>query len=333
MKSWNNPVGLFVLLALILLAAILLSLFTGSSQLTMAEVWRQWRSGETTETAYRIFLYARLPRTIAALAAGAALAVSGALVQAVLNNALASPGTIGVNSGAGFFALLAGSFLPQMPYVMPIAAFLGALGASLVVYGVAVKTGASRISLILAGVAISRLFSAGIDTLTIVYPDEIIGSAGFMVGSFSGVTLQMMYPALLLIGVGLLLSLIFSYDLNILALGDTTAAALGMCVAQSRFGFLLLSALLAGAAVSFSGLVGFIGLMVPHICRKLFGAEYRRLIPCSAMVGASFALLCDVLGKLLFAPFEVPVGIVLAFLGCPFFLFLLFQKGRSRIHE
>ena len=220
-----------------------------------------------------------------------------------------------------------------MPYVMPIAAFLGALGASLVVYGVAVKTGASRISLILAGVAISRLFSAGIDTLTIVYPDEIIGSAGFMVGSFSGVTLQMMYPALLLIGAGLLLSLIFSYDLNILALGDTTAAALGMRVAQSRFGFLLLSALLAGAAVSFSGLVGFIGLMVPHICRKLFGAEYRRLIPCSAMVGASFALLCDVLGKLLFAPFEVPVGIVLAFLGCPFFLFLLFQKGRSRIHE
>ena len=92
MKSWNNPVGLFVLLALILLAAVLLSLFTGSSQLTLAEVWRQWRSGETTETAYRIFLYARLPRTIAALAAGAALAVSGALVQAVLNNALASPG-------------------------------------------------------------------------------------------------------------------------------------------------------------------------------------------------------------------------------------------------
>lgn len=333
MKSWHKTSVLFFILAVLLAGAICLSLFTGSSKFTLSELWAQWINGETNKTAYRIFLYVRLPRTAAAIAAGAALAVSGALIQAVLNNALASPNIIGVNSGAGFFALLAASLFPSAVSLVPVAAFLGALGASMLVYTVAVKTGASRITLVLAGVAISGILSAGIDTLTILFPDDVIGATGFMVGSFSGVTMSVLKPALILIIIGILFAMVFSYDLNVLALGEEIAQGLGMRVPLLRFVFITIASLLAGAAVSFAGLLGFIGLMVPHICRRLCGGDNRKLIPCAAMMGAILALICDALGKFLFAPFEVPVGIILSFLGGPFFLFLLLKKGRGRIYE
>ena len=334
MKSWRRK-GIYfaVCLCVLLVLAICLSLFTGSSSLSMTQLLEQLRTGDTTGTAYRIFVYVRLPRTLAAIAAGAALAVSGAIIQAVLNNSLASPNIIGVNSGAGFCALLAASLFPAATMLVPAAAFFGALATSLFIYALAAKTGASRMTLVLAGVAIGSILSAGMDVLMILFPDDVIGATGFLVGSFSGVTMTGLQPAAILIAIGLVLALVCGYDLNVLALGEEIASGLGMRVARIRFVLIAISALLAGAAVSFAGLLGFIGLMVPHICRRFLGADNRVVLPCAMLLGAIFALVCDALGKFLFAPFEIPVGILLALLGGPFFLFLLLKGGRGRMYD
>lgn len=323
----------FILLFIIFCTSCCLSLFTGSSRLSLTELFHQISNGLTDSPEYRIFIHVRLPRTIAAIAAGAALAVSGSLIQSVLNNALASPNIIGVNSGAGFFSLLAASLLPAAPFVIPFAAFSGALCTSMLIYTAAVRTRASRITIVLAGVAISSILSAGIDTLTILFPDDVIGATGFMIGSFSGVTLKSIYPAAILIAAGILISCIFSYDLNVLSLGEDIASGLGMNVPLKRLLFIVTASLLAGSAVSFAGLLGFIGLIVPHICRRFTGSDNRVLIPCAALAGSSLALICDSVGKMAFAPFEIPVGIILSFLGGPFFLFLLLKKRRGRIYD
>lgn len=333
MKTKNKMMMLSFLLILLFIIAIGFSLFTGSTMFSPLEFWEQWTHGQFDSVTYRIFMYSRLPRTVAAIAAGSALAVSGTLIQAVLNNALASPNIIGVSSGAGFFALLAASFFPTLPGLIPISAFWGAFLTSMFIYLIAVKTGASRITLILSGVAISGILSAGIDVMRILYPDDVIGATGFMVGSFSGVTFSALFPAVFLIIIGIFLALIFGHDLNILSLGESMAASLGLRVSMVRLVVITISALLSGAAVSFAGLLGFIGLVVPHICRGLFGNDYRKLIGYAAIMGAIFAMLCDSLGKLLFAPFEIPVGIILSFIGSPFFLFLLVVKRRGRLYE
>lgn len=324
---------LFPLLLLLLTGALLFSLFTGSHSISMNTFFKELCSGNQTGVAYRIFIHVRFPRTLAAALAGAALATSGVLIQAVLNNALAGPNIIGVNSGAGFFALLCASLFPTALFLIPIAAFAGALCTSMLIYALASKTGASRITIVLAGVAMSGILSAGIDTLTILFPDDVIGATGFMVGSFSGVTLSALHPAGWMIMIGILSAVLLSYDLNVLSLGEETAAGLGMNVKMIRFIAIVIASLLAGAAVSFAGLLGFVGLITPHISRKFVGNNNRLLIPCSAILGAIFTLVCDTLGRVLFAPFEFPVGILLSFLGGPFFLFLLLQRGKGRIYD
>ena len=224
MTSWRKSKILAMVLPLLLVGAICLSLFTGSSSLSLPELWQQLLAGQEDGVAYRIFLHVRLPRTLAATLAGAALAVSGAIIQSVLNNSLASPNIIGVNSGAGFCALLAASLAPAATALVPVEAFAGALATSMLIYLVASKTGASRITLVLAGVAVSGILSAGMDTLSILFPDDVIGATGFMVGSFSGVTLSALQPAGWLILIGIVLAVVFSYDLNVLALGEDIAA-------------------------------------------------------------------------------------------------------------
>ena len=278
-------------------------------------------------------MHVRLPRTLACVLAGAALAVAGTLIQAVLNNAMASPNVIGVNAGAGFFAIAASVLLPFGAGAVPAAAFLGALLTTLLVYALASRAGLSRVSLVLAGIAVSGILSAGIDTLTLLYPDQIVGATGFMIGGFSGVTMASLLPASGYIGVGLLLAFLLAADLDVLQLGEETASSLGMHVGWVRFLSILAASLLAGAAVSFAGLLGFVGLLVPHAARRLVGTENKFLLPASAVLGIGFLLLCDSLGRVLFAPFELPVGIIMSFLGGPFFLFLLLRQKRSRVYD
>lgn len=335
MKGWQRSStrrtkGLFwAILCLLTAGAAALSLTLGAVNLSPEEIWTALTGGDPASVAARIVVYTRLPRTCAALLAGAALAASGVLIQTVLNNPLASPGVIGVNASAGLAVALVCALSPLAQRWTPLVAFLGALLGVLLVLGLAQRTGAARMTVVLAGVAISNLFSAGIDGVVTLVPDALNGVTDFRIGGFSGVTMARLAPAALLIFVSLLAALSLSHPLDILALGSDTAWSLGLAVAPMRVLLLVLAAALAGAAVSFSGLLGFVGLIVPHSMRRLVGEESFPLLTASILGGACFVTLCDLLARVLFAPFELPVGIVLAFAGVPFFLWLLFrQKGR-----
>lgn len=279
----------------------------------------------------RIVLYIRLPRVFATILAGSALAVSGAIIQAVLGNPLAAPNIIGVNAGAGLFTVLCTALFHAAVNLLPAAAFIGALLAVQLVYGIAKKTGASRMTIVLTGVGVSSLLNAIIDTVTTLYPDSLIGIASFKIGGVEGVTVGSLFPAWIFIVMGIIAALMFSHDLDILSLGENTAKSLGMNVGLIRFVFLAIAAMLAGAAVSFSGLIGFVGLVVPHISRKIAeSSENTSVLPISALMGGAFLTLCDTLARTLFTPYELPLGIVVSYIGVPFFIWLLIRKKGGR---
>ena len=318
-------------LLLLLLAAAALSLWTGPVALSPARVLDVLTGKDTSSTAARIILYSRLPRTCAAFLAGAALAVAGMVIQTVLNNPLASPGVIGVNSGAGFAVALVCAVFPAAGQYTPLVALSGALIAALLVTGLSWRTGASRITVVLAGVAISALFGAGIDAVVTLVPEALDGVADFRVGGFTGVTMARLVPAGGLIFVSLAVVLSLARQMDVLRLGSDTAQSLGLCVGVVRFVLLFLAAVLAGAAVSFCGLMGFVGLIIPNTMRRLLGEGSLELTAASALGGAFFVIVCDVLSRILFAPFEIPVGIILAFAGAPFFLWLLLRQKGVRV--
>ena len=319
------------LLTVMTLSAAVLSIFVGSVELSAAEVISALISGEADSSAARIVLFSRLPRTLAALLAGAALAVSGAVVQTVLLNPMAAPSVIGVNSGAGLAVAAVCAVSPLSQQWTPIVAFLGAFVAASLVLFLAERTGASRTTVILAGIAVSQLFSAGTDAIITLVPDALVGVSDFRIGGFSGVTGVRLVPAAALIVISLAAVLSLSPQLDILSLGGDTAQSLGLNVRAVRFVLLALSAALAGAAVSFSGLIGFVGLIVPHAARRFVGGDSLPLTVCSALGGAMLVTVCDVLSRVLFAPYELPVGIILAFAGAPFFLFLLLRRKGGRV--
>ncbi len=316
-------------LALTSLAAALCSLCFGSAPLSLPQVIEVF-SGGGSNSARNIVLYARLPRTFAALLCGSSLAVGGVIIQSVMGNPLAGPNIIGVNAGAGLGAILALVLLPNSVTAGPTAAFLGAMAACTLVYQLARRTGASRITLVLAGVAISSMLSAIIDALSILFPDAALSAKTFLVGSLSGVSMKMlMFPCLLTV-LAVAGTFALSYELDLLALGDEVAQSLGLSAKATRNTLLILAAVLCGSAVSFAGLVGFVGLMVPHAARFLVGGEHKYLLGASVFLGAALVSVCDLLARLLFAPFQLPVGILLAMLGGPFFLYLIFHQRGGR---
>ena len=327
-KIINSLIILIICFILLILSA-LAGICFGSVNLSPCEVLFGLIDGSATADG-RIIYCVRLPRVMAAVLAGSALAVSGTIIQSVLGNPLASPNIIGVNSGAGFFTVLCMAVFPMTPELYPTAAFAGALGAVMTVYFISRKTGASKITLVLAGVAISSLFSAGTDTITTFFPDTLTGISAFKIGGVGSVTIEKLMPAWIYIIVGILAAIFMSHEIDILSLGDSTAHTLGMNVKLIRFILLMISALLAGSAVSFAGLLGFVGLIVPHAARRIIGNESKCLIPACALLGGTFVTVCDLLSRTVFAPHEIALGIVISYIGVPFFIYLLLKKKGGR---
>lgn len=328
-----RPAAVLTALALAVLLAVGAGLCFGSQSYSPAVLWQAWRAGDPADTAYRILLYVRWPRTLAGLMAGGALAGAGVLLQAVLNNAMASPNVIGVNAGAGFAALCAAALWPSCPGAVQPAAFAGALTAALLVYALALGAGVSRTTLVLAGLAVSGMLTAGMNSVKLLFPDAIAGASDFLIGGLSGVTLSSLRAAAPYLLAGLALALALSPDLNVLCLGEQSAASLGLHISRTRFLGILAAALLAGAAVSFAGLLSFVGLLAPHIARRLAGSDHRVLLPAAVLLGAAFVTACDTAARCLFAPFELPVGIVLSLIGGPFFLGLLLRGRGRRVYD
>ena len=185
-------------------------------------------------------------------------------------------------------------------------------------------------TIILAGITVSSFLNAGINTIKLLDTDITINLTSFMIGSLSGVTFRKLELPVIFILFSLICSILLTKSLNLLSLGDDIARSLGLSVSLIRFILLSLSSILAGSVISYAGMLSFIGLIVPHICRRLFGNDARFLIPCCALLGGSFVLLCDLLGRILFSPYELPAGIIMSFIGGPFFLYLLLKKKGGR---
>ena len=284
------------------------------------------RGEKTTET--NIFIYSRLPRTLASLSSGFALALSGAMLQKVLGNRLAAPGIIGVNSGAGLMVVVAFVLGAVSPWTVSISAFVGALVSSLFVVILSRKIRAGRSTLLLAGVSLNYIFGALSDVLCTLYPKETAMSGDFKVGGFSSVSMPRLLPAVLLIAIASIIAFSFSKDLEVLSLGDDEASALGMNTKRMRLVFIVLSSILAGAAVSFSGLMGFVGLLIPNGVKWVTKGDSSFYLSLSALFGAAFVTICDTLSRLVFSPYEVPVGVILALIGGPVFLFMVVRGKR-----
>ena len=328
MDSRNNRSALLRAAAVCIIAAAA-GLLLGTAMLSPAQLLQAFTGG-ISSPAGRILWLTRLPRTAACLLAGAALAVSGAVIQTVLANRMASPGIIGVNAGAALSVTLCCAAGVFSGWLIAGAAFFGATAAVLLVALTAQKLGASRTTVILGGVAVNSCLTAAAEAVSILFPDAGMQAADFRVGGFSAVSHARLVPAAMLIVLGLLAVFSLCSELDVIALGDDTAQSLGLPVRKMRTVFLGLAALLAGAAVSFAGLLGFVGLIVPHIARRFAGTDSRYLLPMCALTGAALVTVCDVAARLLFAPYEIPVGILLSLIGGPFFLWLLIRRKGDR---
>ena len=307
------------------MAGFFVSIGNGAVKISPSEIINTILLDEKTVN-YQIIRNVRLPRTITASLVGTCLALSGCILQGVMRNPLASPNIIGVSSGAGLMTLVVLIIFPDYYYLAPLGAFAGALLATLFIYLLAWKEGAATTRLILAGVAVSSLLGAGNNAIMTFYPDKVSGVIGFMVGGLSSTNwkhVDMIFPYAI---IGMILLLFISNKLNILMLGDEVATGLGLNVEATRFLFIIISSLLAGAAVSVVGLLGFVGLIVPHITRLFIGSDYKYLLPATIFTGSAVVVLCDTLARVMFAPLELPVGIIMSALGAPFFLYLLRRK-------
>lgn len=308
--------ALYTVSVLLLAAAVILSLCLGAAMYSPAELLENMG----------ILLYIRIPRVIAAVFAGAGLAGGGVIVQTLLGNSLAGPNIIGINSGAGFMVLIAGVIFPLLPQMQPVAAFVGALISALLVYAMARKVNASKMTILLTGVILNSLFNALSEVLCTFFPDANVGYAGFRVGGLSAVQPSVLYPAVCLIAAAVVVVALKADTLELLSLGDETAFTLGIPVKKFRLLFLVCAAGMTGAAVSFAGLIGFLGLIVPHAARLVVGEEIRKLFPLSVLWGALLMLVCDTVARTAFAPFELSVGIVLSIIGAPVFIRILLKR-------
>ncbi len=328
------PARALVLPALAVAAVLgaVAGLLVGATGVGPGELWALATGGEVDAAARAILVDVRAPRVLAGLLAGCALAVSGAIIQMVLDNPLASPNIIGVNAGAGLFVLLCGSLAPGAAALLPAGAFAGAVLTALFVLGVSACAGSSRLTLVLVGVAASAILGAGMDAVLIADPDAYVGASSFLVGGLSSVRMgDLAWPAVY-IAAGLVAAFAGVRALNVASMGESLAAGVGMDVRRCRLVLMLVAALLAGAAVSFAGLVGFVGLVVPHMVRFAVGGDMRVALPANALAGATVLCLCDTLARTLFAPYELPVGILMALAGGTFFVVLVCRNGRRAAH-
>ena len=312
---------------MILLFAVLLSIAIGSVFLSPAEIWNTL-IGRGAEISTSILWKIRLPRTVLVVLTGAALGISGASYQGLFRNPLADPFLIGVASGAGLGAVIVLSF--QWPYsfwglfAVPLAAFVTGLFTVSIVYAIArIGHTVPTTNLILAGVAVSSFATSLTSFLMLRSTEEMRRALGWLLGGSIQNGWISILAILPLLSIGVAVLLMSGHALNLLQFGDDQAQQLGLNVTRTRTIILVAASLVTATAVSFSGIIGFVGLVVPHLMRMWVGADYRRLLPLSLISGASVLLFADVISRVVLAPQEIPVGIVTALAGAPFFLWVL----------
>ena len=331
-------------LVLILLCVTAVSLTFGQIAVpvksTLAVVSHQlgipfFSESDFTQEQLAVIWYIRMPRMLTGVLVGAALGMSGAVMQGIFSNPLADPGVIGISAGAATGAVLAiaTGFAAESMFTMPAFAFCGSLCAVALTVFLAARNGKIPVmTLLLAGVAVGMLLGAvtsGI--LTFMNEQKLQQYLFWMVGGLDYRRWEHVYLAIGPIAAGLFIMILLARHLNILVLGETEARAVGMPVAYFRMGLLLIASMTTATSVCVSGNIGFVGLVMPHMMRMLLGPDHRILLPASALGGALFLVICDSLGRVVLAPAEVRVGIMTALLGTPYFLYLLRKMQREKL--
>ena len=305
---------------LILFSIVLFALLTGSTSINVFSL---------TETARKILFGIRIPRILLGVITGMVLATSGGVLQGMLNNPLAEPYLLGISSGAALGSIIA--IIINKIFLMPIFGFLGALLTIILVWQIGKKGKMiQRTQLILAGIIISLFFSAIIALLMSISQRELgqifsilMGNLGYI---FSKSSINILWIMVGISVIGVTLLNIFSNRINILSLGDYTADSLGVDVYKTRQFLFIITSLLVGMVVSFTGIIGFVGLIIPHICRILIGPNNRYLLPMAGILGAGFLVFCDTIARSILV-IELPVGVITALFGAPFFVYLLRKKS------
>lgn len=313
---------------LLLAVSFYFSLVLGAADISRTDVWKAIFTNESKDT-YAIIREIRLPREIGAAVTGAALAVSGAIMQGMTRNPLADPGLLGLTAGANLALAVMIAFFPGSNYIgLMLACTVGAAVAAAIVFGVnkAVRGPVSPFRIVLAGAAVSAFFYAlaeGIGLLFRISQEVSMWTAGGLIGT-NWTQLQLITPFILL---GLVIAVLLSRQLTVLNLNEEVATGLGQRTELVKGMLFLVVIVLAGTAVALVGNMAFIGLMIPHIVRSFIGTDYRLIIPMSAIVGAAFLLLADTAGRTINAPYETPVAAIVAILGLPFFLWIVKKGG------
>ncbi|RZN43467.1 MAG: iron ABC transporter permease [Methanophagales archaeon ANME-1-THS] len=338
--QYNKFIGrkiLFILVSLILIGLIAgISTTLGSYPITVSEVYTIIWHGlyHDPETTSEIVIWnLRLPRIILGILAGIGLAISGTEMQGILRNPLASPFTLGIASGAGFGAALAiilGAGFILNRYLIIGNAFFFALIPAFVIIGLAHYRSATPETMVLAGIAMVYIFSAATTLLQyFAEPEAVKETVFWMVGSLGRASWENLIPVSIVLICCLIPLMWTVWDLNALTAGDEVAKSLGLNVERTRIMVMLLATLLTAGIISFTGTIGFIGLVSPHICRMIIGGDHRFLIPASGLCGAVLLLSADTLARLIIAPVILPVGVLTAFMGGPLFLYLILRRRKE----
>jgi len=326
-----------ILLCLIMLASIQWGAVSISNK-QMADAIQHFFQGKTPSSIYEgVFLQIRLPRVFLCLFSGAILSVSGVFMQGLFRNPLVEPGIIGTSAGAAFGASIVfvlAVYLPIEwkslvgPLLVPLFAFIGAILATYLVYAVSKSQQKTNVlSILLVGLAINAMGLSGMGFMTYIARDPQARSINFWnLGTFSGANWQQVFIVLIVMVIVLLSILKFAKPLNALLLGEEEALYLGVNIKQLRRKLLIINTLMVAIVTSFVGVIGFVGLIVPHIVRQLIGSDHKKLLPASMLIGACVLLLADLVARLLLAPSEIPIGIITSLVGAPIFILLLKKK-------
>lgn len=326
-----------VLLALMVYAVTLGSVYIEPELIlrSILEWIKYGMDGVTCDDSIRFIIFeVRLPRIILAVLTGSLLSMAGAVYQAIFQNPMADPYVIGISSGAAFGATIAIIFLPPMMLlgnsIVSLAAFLSAILTSILVYFISkTKRGVDTFSLLLTGVVISTVLSSFISLMMLAHQDEAMKIMTWTMGSFNAKSWNHVITILIPTVIGIFFTIYHGKDLNVLVMGEEEAMTMGLDTKRLKRNMLLICALLTSIAVSVSGIIGFVGLIVPHFIRLIFGSEHKFLLKASFVFGAIFMLLSDTIARSLIDGFEVPVGIITSLIGGPLFLILLVRYRRS----
>lgn len=321
-KSRSGTIVTFTFVLAIVAAVIAIGL--GSVIISVPEIVKTFFGSASAAVNDTIIWDIRLPRVLLAMIIGANIAISGALLQAVMGNPLADPGLTGVTSGAAVCVLVIMLAAPEYTQFIPLAAFVGGIIATTIVYALAWRrNGISPITIILSGVAVNALCGGGIGYLSIMYSDRLPSAVQWLNGSLAAKGNNALFMVLPYSIVGWILSIFAVRKANIIRMGDQVASNLGENVNRIRILLSILAVFLAAISVAAIGMIGFVGLVVPHMARLLVGSNYKYLLPMSMALGALVLLLADTGGRTLFSPLEIPAGILMAVVGGPYFLYLM----------